>query len=191
VLVSNSPEERLSDRKLRLVLCGTFRTLELDTEAISEVESVELFADDKAFRPEFLEYSRQNWGQMRARFHQYRYDVLRLATQDVVPPHEVDWRVHQLVVAKSSEWITECCSLVRDIFGNPFRPVAFSPEWRTTTAVAIAQGMYESRDFGPMPLLADALQDAGCEQPDILDHCRGPGPHVRGCWVVDGVLGKS
>ncbi|MFO0806291.1 MAG: hypothetical protein U0791_24570 [Gemmataceae bacterium] len=78
-----------------------------------------------------------------------------------------------------------------DIFGNPFRPISFSPEWRTTTTVAIAQGMYESRDFGPMPLLADALQDAGCEVPEIIDHCRRPGPHVRGCRVVDGVLGKA
>jgi hypothetical protein len=82
-------------------------------------------------------------------------------------------------------------SIVRDIFGNPFRPVSFSPDWRTSTTVAIAQGMYELRDFSPMPLLADALQDAGCEVSEIIDHCRGPGPHVRGCWVVDGVLGKT
>ncbi|MFO0806292.1 MAG: hypothetical protein U0791_24575 [Gemmataceae bacterium] len=82
-------------------------------------------------------------------------------------------------------------SIIRCIFGNPFRPISFSPEWRTTTAVAIAQSMYDSRDFGPMPVLADALQDAGCEVPEIIDHCRGPGPHVRGCWVVDGVLGKA
>ena len=80
---------------------------------------------------------------------------------------------------------------MRDIFGNPFRPVAFSPEWRTSTAVAIAQGMYESRDFGAMPILADALQDAGCDSADVFDHFRGPGPHVRGCWVVDLVLGKT
>jgi len=83
------------------------------------------------------------------------------------------------------------CKLIRDIFGNPFRPVAFDPSWRTTTAVAIAKGMYESRDFAPMPILADALQDAGCEHADILDHCRGSGPHVKGCWVVDLVLGKE
>jgi hypothetical protein len=51
--------------------------------------------------------------------------------------------------------------------------------------------MYESRHFSPMPILADALQDAGCDNPDVLDHCRGPGPHVRGCWVVDLVLGKG
>ena len=81
-------------------------------------------------------------------------------------------------------------NLLRDIAGNPFRPVAFDPEWRTSTAVALAQQMYESRDFGAMPILADALQDAGCDSADILDHCRGPGPHVRGCWVIDLVLGK-
>jgi hypothetical protein len=81
--------------------------------------------------------------------------------------------------------------LLRDIFGNPFRPATFDPAWRTSTAVALARGMYESRDFTAMPILADALQDAGCDNDDILNHCRGPGPHVRGCWVVDLVLGKS
>jgi hypothetical protein len=74
---------------------------------------------------------------------------------------------------------------------NPFRPTAFSPGWRTDTAVALAKQMYESRDFGAMPILADALQDAGCEDAAILGHCRGAGPHVRGCWVVDLVLGKE
>ena len=81
--------------------------------------------------------------------------------------------------------------LLRDIFGNPFRPVTFSPSWRTDTAVTLAQQMYESRDFGAMPVLADALQDAGCDNDDVLNHCRGPGPHVRGCWVVDLLLGKE
>ena len=83
-------------------------------------------------------------------------------------------------------------ALLRDIFGNPFRPVIFSPQWRTDTATAIARQMYESRDFGAMPILADALQDAGCDNADILDHCRDvKAPHVRGCWVVDLVLGKA
>jgi hypothetical protein len=81
--------------------------------------------------------------------------------------------------------------LLLDIFGNPFKPVSFDPSWRTSTVVSIAQGMYESRDFSPMPLLADALQDTGCQNEDILNHCRGDGPHVRGCWVVDLMLGKS
>ena len=80
---------------------------------------------------------------------------------------------------------------LRDIFGNPFRPVEFSPAWRTDTAVTLAQQMYDAREFSAMPILADALQDAGCDSDDILDHCRGSGPHIRGCWVVDLVLGKE
>jgi hypothetical protein len=82
-------------------------------------------------------------------------------------------------------------SVLQDIFGNPFRPVVFDPEWRTSTAVALTKQMYDSRDFSTMPILADALQDAGCDNDDILNHCRQPGEHVRGCWVVDLVLGKS
>ena len=82
--------------------------------------------------------------------------------------------------------------LLRDIFGNPFRPIIFTSDWRTDTAVSLARGMYESRDFGAMPILADALQDAGCDSDDILNHCRDEKQvHVRGCWVVDLVLGKA
>ena len=83
------------------------------------------------------------------------------------------------------------CDLIRDIFGNPFGPVAFDPEWQTSTVVALAQHMYASRDFSVMPHLADVLQDAGCEHANVLAHCRGPGPHVRGCWVIDRLLGRS
>jgi hypothetical protein len=80
--------------------------------------------------------------------------------------------------------------LFRDIFGNPFRAVRFSSEWRTDTAVSLARAMYESREFGAMPILADALQDAGCDN-EVLAHCRDANQtHVRGCWVVDLVLGK-
>jgi hypothetical protein len=82
--------------------------------------------------------------------------------------------------------------LLRDIFGNPFRPVVFDPAWGTDTAVSLAKHVYESRDFSAMPILADSLQDAGCENADVLTHCRDEKqPHVRGCWVVDLVLGKA
>ena len=82
--------------------------------------------------------------------------------------------------------------LLRDIFGNPFRPATFDPAWRTETAVVLARGMYESRDFAAMPILADALQDAGCTSDDILSHCRDEKQvHVPGCWVIDLVLGKA
>ena len=82
-------------------------------------------------------------------------------------------------------------SLLRDIFGNPFRPAAVDPAWLTSTVVSLAEGIYAERAFDRLPILADALQDAGCDNADILDHCRGPGPHARGCWVVDLLLGKT
>jgi hypothetical protein len=82
--------------------------------------------------------------------------------------------------------------LLRETVGNPFRPVAFSPQWRTDTAISLARTMYESRDFGAMPILADALQDAGCDSDDVLSHCReANATHVRGCWVCDLVLDKQ
>jgi hypothetical protein len=82
-------------------------------------------------------------------------------------------------------------SLLRDIFGSPFRPVTLDPSWLTSTVTALAHGIYADRAFDRLPILADALQDAGCDHPDVLAHCRGPGPHARGCWVVDLILGKS
>ncbi|WP_232069866.1 hypothetical protein [Gemmata massiliana] len=102
---------------------------------------------------------------------------------------ETDWLGEQEKAQAREQEIQ--CDLLRDIFGNPFRPVAFSASWRTDAVVSLARQMYESRDFGAMPILADALQDAGCDNDDILNHCRAPGEHVRGCWVVDLVLGKE
>jgi hypothetical protein len=85
----------------------------------------------------------------------------------------------------------EKLSLLREVFGNPFRPVNFA-SWRTSTALALARQIYNAREFGALPILADALQDAGCNSEDALNHCRDPNrTHVRGCWVVDGVLGKA
>jgi hypothetical protein len=76
--------------------------------------------------------------------------------------------------------------------GGPLHPVNFSPQWRTDTAIALARQMDETQDFGAMPILADALQDTGCEQADILNHCRDTNHrHERGCWVVDLVLGRK
>jgi len=84
------------------------------------------------------------------------------------------------------------CRLLRDIFGNPFRPVALGPAWLTSDVLALARGIYDEKAFDRMPILADALQDAGCTNEDVLAHCRdGLLPHVRGCWVLDLVLGKS
>jgi hypothetical protein len=93
------------------------------------------------------------------------------------------------------------CDLLRDIFGNPFRPVMISPAvlaWHDGLVVRLAQAAYEERhlpagtlDSGRLAVLADALEEASCTSEDILGHLRGPGPHMRGCWPVDLVLGKE
>jgi hypothetical protein len=76
------------------------------------------------------------------------------------------------------------CPLLRDIFGPlPFRPIPFDPAWRTPAARKLARAIYDDRRFNDLPILADALEEAGCDDPDILSHLRGPGPHVRGCWL--------
>jgi hypothetical protein len=82
-------------------------------------------------------------------------------------------------------------ALFRELFCNPFRPVVFDPRWQSETVLALATGIYAERAFDRMPILADALEDAGCDNAYVLTHCRGPGPHVRGCWVVDLLLGKG
>jgi hypothetical protein len=84
-------------------------------------------------------------------------------------------------------------NLLRDIFGNPFRQTRLDPSWlnwNEGTVVNLAQTIYEERAFGLLPVLADALEDAGCTSDELLAHCRRPGQHVRGCWVIDLLLGK-
>jgi hypothetical protein len=84
-----------------------------------------------------------------------------------------------------------CLNLLQDVFGNSFRPVAVDPSWLTSDVRTLAEGIYQDRAFDRMPILADALQDAGCDNDDVLNHCRQPGEHVRGCWVVDLLTGRK
>jgi hypothetical protein len=83
-------------------------------------------------------------------------------------------------------------ALIRDIFGNPFRPVALDPAWLTSDVLVLARGIYADQAYDGMPILADALQDAGCTNEDVLNHGRNAtATHVRGCWVLDLLLGKA
>ncbi len=93
--------------------------------------------------------------------------------------------------AMQGEWIARG-KLLHDIFGPlPFRDIAPDPAWLTSDVLALARGIYEEKAFDRMPILADALQDAGCDSDDILNHCRAEGwEHVRGCWVIDLLLGR-
>ena len=96
-----------------------------------------------------------------------------------------------MYTALFAEWGVQS-RLLHDIFGPlPFRDVAVAPAWLTSDVLALARGIYEEKAFDRMPILADALQDAGCDNEEVLNHCRAAGwEHVRGCWIVDLLLGK-
>jgi hypothetical protein len=81
--------------------------------------------------------------------------------------------------------------LLREVFGNPRRPCVLDPRWLTANVVDLARVIYLERSFDRLPILADALMDAGCENEAILGHCRSGDVHVRGCWVVDLLFGKN
>jgi hypothetical protein len=190
----------LSDRRGRLMSCAFVRLVWdslTDERSRRAVEVAELFADGVV-----SEYERivaeskardveKGWSSQSGPQHLYfraiaaKMTVIRTANASTVCRF-VSGFTHERNTLQA-----EIAKLLRDTVGNPFRPTPFSPSWRTDTAVLLASQMYESRDFSAMPILADALQDAGCENADILEHCRGEGPHVRGCWVVDLVLGKK
>lgn len=89
-----------------------------------------------------------------------------------------------------AEWAYQA-DVLRDIYGNPFRPLHFSPQWRTPEVLALAQDIDASGMFEQMPQLGEGLQGAGCQEEAVLEHCGSHTPHVRGCWVIDALLGKS
>jgi hypothetical protein len=93
-------------------------------------------------------------------------------------------------IAAKAERVAQC-RLLREVSGNPFRPATVDPTWLTPTVVSLATAIYAERAFDRLPILADALEDAGCDNADLLNHCRQPGEHVRGCWALDLVLRKE
>jgi hypothetical protein len=97
----------------------------------------------------------------------------------------------------AQEWLRQAAAL-RDLFGNPFRPVSIVPALRTPAVSSLAYATYDERtlpsgelDTSRLTILGDALEEAGCTESAILDHLRGPGPHVRGCWALDLALGRK
>ena len=114
------------------------------------------------------------------------------APQEPMAIAEGIWGLCGTYRSATTPTVRDFVRLLHEVVGNPFRRVSFDPEWRTSTVLAMAKEMYESRDFSAMPIFADALQDAGCDNDDILTHCRDETVmHVRGCWVVDLVLGRE
>ena len=185
----------MSVRKRRLFACACCRRIRrlLDREGVARVEAAERFADDPAGHDGLVGLCDATAAAAGAP----RAAALAACRNDDVGT--VRFAAHQAVFAVAERfrdpvWASEKkeqADLLRDIAGNPFRPLVVDPRWLTSTAVALARAIYAGRAFDRLPILADALEEAGCDDPDILTHLRGDGPHVRGCWAVDLVLGRG
>jgi hypothetical protein len=184
--------DKINDRKLRLFACACCRnswhTLQRWHEFQAAIHMAEKYADG------FATLGRLQLAHDRIRHYPLYKDatlVARcLALAAVSPlPMEALIKSPQALCGEAG-----ACELIRDIAGNPFRLTSvprLALAWCDWTPLKIAQVIYDDRAFDRLPLLADALEDAGCTDADILSHCRTPGDHVRGCWVVDLLLGKS
>jgi hypothetical protein len=182
---------KASDRKLRLFAVGCCRmkweSLTDETSRHAVVLS-EKFADGAVSRQALKKIRRTAWERrfpVLAGWHAadlWAWQAACTAASSIAP---------QIGTERGEPGMRSQCDLLRDIFGNPFRPVTLDPSWLTSTVTSLAQAIYADRAFDRLPILADTLEDAGCTNQEILAHCRGGGEHVRGCWVVDLLLGKS
>jgi hypothetical protein len=175
-----------SDRKLRLYGVACARRVRRRPEQMDEASAViavaERFADGLATAEELAKarpYPRLNT----------HWTIAEPAAPGVARSFTAPNRKEAKQSAKAD--------LLRDLFGDPFRQPALDPRWRTPTVASLALAAYEERlphpcDLDPVRLgiLADALEDAGCSDESILAHLRDPGPHVRGCWALDLILGR-
>ena len=182
---------KASNRKLRLFACACYRHVPslLGLEHVAEALTVsERYADGLATREELCQALNPCGG------HGGLWDGWNPA----VPTPERAERVRARTAHAAGDNLAERghqATLLRCIFGNLFRRVPSLPPavlaWNERTVLKLAAAIYDERAFDRLPVLADGLEDAGCTDAAILGHCRGPGPHARGCWVVDLLLGKS
>jgi hypothetical protein len=194
-----------SDRQLRLFAVACCRTIWPIVEAPirDAVEAAEAYADGMASRVElqaarFLALNTRGAGADAA-----GEATLLVAMNAAAKTIWSVVRAHGFIGFRQNGWHTAdwhaaqqagretLARLLRDIFGNPFRPVALDPSWLTFTVVGLAQTIYDGRAFDLMPILGDALEDAGCTNVDMLNHCRQGSEHVRGCRLVDLLLEKA
>lgn len=196
--------DRLGTRRERLVvaaICRRIQGLLIDPRSFQALHVLESYADDEATSADLnlaASVAVAVWDE--AEFNKRFDEAQRYAAAAVAHgAGRVDPALWAIRTARTAitfrgleaAVIPAFTLILRDIIGNPFRPVAADPAWRTPTVLALADAIYAERAFDRLPILADALEEAGCDHADVLSHCRGPGPHVRGCWVVDLVLGKS
>jgi hypothetical protein len=182
----------LSARKTRLFVVACCRIawhLLTDRRSQQAVEVAERYADQNATRNELNAAYNLAWLAVQELGTPAAWRAWGSTSFEAWDGWHVGWH-HR--AADDHELNAQQATILRDISGNSFRRAKCPQRWRTDTALSLARTMYEWRDFGAMPILADALQDAGCDNDNILHHCRDTSAtHVRGGWVVDLVLGKK
>jgi len=188
---------RASVRKLRLHACGCMRlhtTESIPRKWMRLVETAELYADGEVTEKAFAKARQKTNGSDRPRNWggdirwAYQTDV-ELQSTWTMPLR--DNRTFQPKDSPDYGAALPRYRVFEELIGPDPLPT-FSETWRTDTVVSLARTMYDAREFSAMPILADALQDAGCDSELILSHCRDANQvHVRGCWVIDLVLGKA
>ena len=195
--------DKVSERKLRLwsaACCRRTRRFHVDASRKTAVEVAERFADGLA-TDEDLRAAAQTSGSCflaPSEVELCSNASFAAAVEDAMLAINVKTWSETIVNPAWEAAIDDergaQAALLRDIIGNPFRPVFVSPTWlawNDCVVSKIAQEIYDDRAFDRLPLLAGALEEAGCTDAAILDHCRGGSEHVRGCWVVDLLLRKS
>jgi hypothetical protein len=165
---------KVSKRKLRLTGCAFWQKVvtsvgPLTAEESSAVESMEGWIDGKVQKANVIHHGGS---------------LSRVMTSKGIHSANLGFKIPR------QDGHLAC--IVREIFGPlPFRPVCFSPSRRTSIVLSLAQTIYDEKQFDRMPILGDAIEDAGCTSQEILNHCRQPGAHVKGCWVIDLILEKK
>jgi hypothetical protein len=211
--------DRATERKLRLLAVATLRSgldSASDVSHLKALRLAELLADGEGNSRaiEVLIERLQMAMEHCVADQEFEAATSHRSCRDALQPKE-PWSAARSYVIRSQEnlegsspsgpvsWVLPrplgsahklTCQCIREVLGNPFRARdldALVLHWNDRTVLRLAQAIYDERAFDRMPILGDALEDAGCTDAAILEHCRAPEPHVRGCWVVDTILGKS
>ncbi|HEY7428484.1 MAG TPA: hypothetical protein VH682_29905 [Gemmataceae bacterium] len=202
-LTTNSTREMIqyvadwtSERKLRLFACAFCRRILHMMRYYGSQQAVEVserFADGQCSSAELQrsEGEARYWADIAEREGLPGWHAARMAALSTA---------QNARTAAEGAWIVDA-DHVRELFGNPFHPLTLSPSilsWNDSTVVRLAQAAYDERnlpkgtlDKGRLAILADALEEAGCTDEQILGHLRGNERHYRGCFVVDALLGKT
>jgi hypothetical protein len=185
--------DKASDRKLRLFAVACSRRIWnlIDDLGRVAVEAAEGFADGN-LGPDELRAARLACRGVGGQASWYTAATNpEIAARNAALSAQAGVANNPLLGAEAGELLAQA-ALVREIFGpQPFRQITVDPTWLTPTVVQLARTIYDDRAFDRMQALADALHEAGCDNDEILAHCRGPGPHVHGCWALDLIVRKA